>query len=50
MIDDLDGLLGYPSGLNNVVSHLGPILGRAKFGIRAKGFKKVLGVSTCRTK
>ena len=36
MIDNLNGLLRCPSGLNNAVSHIGPILGRDKFGIRAK--------------
>ena len=38
MIDDLDGLLGCPSGLNNAVSHRGPILGRDKM-VSESGFK-----------
>ena len=37
MNDYLEGLLEVPSGLTNVVSHLGPILGRDKHGIRAQG-------------
>ena len=41
MIDDLDGLLGCPSGLNNAVSHLGPILGRDTYVVIADNYEIV---------